>query len=395
MNLEAEAVLPAPKGASEMELRPGERLLRYLLSEFDRPEFKDGSRLPTNKELARRLDVSPGTVQSVLRQLALEGRIRARRGSGTFLIQATRKTSLTHRIGIGVPLARLQATDGWMSRIAGGVFQAAVAGNVAIEGISDQAFATEAMVEELEEKRSHLDALILFPYTLPRRKAFLIDDYEKAGKPVVHVYPPSLTATANFATPDFFGPCYQCGQIWKKTGRRRIVLLTNSPDRTDLHANVSNQLRYVGMANGLGHDQPGEEGAKIRVLESVGREVTIEAGYESIKRLLARSEEPPDAIFSSGDWLAVGAFHALIEAGFSVPDQVSIIGAAGIDLSGTDCPNLTRVSNDLAQVGKAAMEMTLRRLKHNGLALPGVIIPTGFVGGATTCPEENTLLGLG
>ncbi len=383
---------PSNPGSSyQMELRPRERLLKYLLAEFDKPHFKDGSRLPTNKELANRLGVSPGTVQSVLRQLAREGRVHARRGSGTFLIQAPDEARRTLRVGIGVPLARFQPADGWMSTIAGGIFQTALARNIAIEGISDLASA-EKMMEELEGKRSHLDALILFPYILPAQKESLIQDYEKAGKPVVHIYPPFLTATANFATTDFFGPCHEIGRVWKATGRRRIALLSNMPASESMRTGISNQLRCAGLANGVGF-ATGESGSMLQRISSAGDEISIEAGYESIKQLL-KGGELPDAIFCSGDLLALGAFHALVEAGIGVPEQVSIVGGSGMDLSRTDCQNLTRLNNDLAQVGRSAMEMVLRRLDLKCLALPGIVVPAAFIGGATTRPAENSLLGL-
>jgi len=394
MKPEAQIDSLTPNGVGQgRRLRPAERLLEYLLTEFDRPESVDGARLPTNKELSRRLGISPGTVQSVLRKLALEGKIRARRGSGTFLVHMEdRKVKAAHRVGIGVPLAKFQAADGWISRVAGGVFQAALAGNIVIEGVSDQAFGDEAMVEELERKLGHLDALILFPYTLSPRQHFLIDDYESAGKPVVHIYPPAVNATANFVSPDFFGPCHAIAQIWRKTGRRRILFLTNRTECYSLQINISNQLRYAGLTSGLGCIHSEVDG--VFTLESIGQEATVEAGYESIKQFLGRGGKRPDAIFCAGDLLALGACHALVEAGIRVPDEVSIVGATGADLSSTDCPNLTRTSNDLAKVGQTAMEMVSRRLKHQGISLPGVVIPVRFIGGSTTRPQENALAGI-
>lgn len=73
MLLDSNTESPAIKMAHDKELRAGERVLQYLLAEFDRPQLKNGSRLPTNKELAQRLNVSLGTVQGVLRQLTREG----------------------------------------------------------------------------------------------------------------------------------------------------------------------------------------------------------------------------------------------------------------------------------------------------------------------------------
>jgi len=395
MNPEAKTDSLTSDGAFKIrELRPGERLLEYLLAEFERPEFKTGSRLPTNIELAKKLGISPGTVQSVLRKLAREGRVSATRGSGTYLIQPSENASRTLRIGIGVPLARFESQDGWMSKIAGGIFQAALARNVAIEGISDQAAEYQRAIEELQEKQRHLDGLILFPYMLPPKKVSLIQDYEKEGKPVVHIYPPSLTATANFSTTDFLSSGYEIGRAWKKSGRQRVALLSGSVGGGDMRTAISHQLRYAGLANGFGNACGGIKNP-LRILETADPSTSTEAGYERIKKLLASGEGLPDAIFCAGDWLALGAFHALVEAGVGVPEEVSIVGASGLDLSSTDCQNLTRVNNDLARVGRAAMEMALRRLELKCLDLPGIVVPISFIGGATTRPEENSLLSCG
>jgi len=393
MNPEAETDSLTSDGAFKIrELRPGERLLEYLLAEFERPEFKTGSRLPTNIELAKKLGISPGTVQSVLQKLAREGRVSATRGSGTYLIQSSGKVSRTLRIGIGVPLARFESADGWMSKIAGGIFQAALAESVAIEGISDRAVESQRGIEELREKQRDLDALILFPYVFPLEKFSLIQDYEKQGKPVVHIYPPSLTATANFSTTDFLSSGYELGRAWKKSGRQRVALLSFPVGEGDMRIAISHHLRYAGLANGFGYAGGGIENP-LRILQTADPSPSIESGYDCIKRLLASGGELPDAIFCAGDWLALGAFHALIEAGVGVPEEVSIVGASGLDLSGTDCQNLTRVNNDLARVGQAAMDMVLRRLELKCLDLPGIVVPISFIGGATTRPEENALLG--
>src|ERR1043166_2179765 len=66
--------------------RASERVMEYLLAEFDRPDLKDGVRLPTVRQFASRHKVSPRTVHAVLKRLASDGRIRMQVGSGTYLM---------------------------------------------------------------------------------------------------------------------------------------------------------------------------------------------------------------------------------------------------------------------------------------------------------------------
>ncbi len=380
------------KPASDMDLRAGERVLRYLLAEFDRPDLKDGSRLPTNKELANRLQVSLGTVQAVMRQLVQDGRIRALRGSGTYLVSNRQSDWQPLRIGISYPLKKLHDPDGWMSRIGGGMFQVALKGQVVLEGITNQDPHTSGVIAELTEKMSDLDALIVLPYTGISHDS-LVKRYEAAGKPIVHIHPPSLTATANFVSSDFFGTSYALGQAWKETRRGRLLILTTVSDIKNMRAAVSYQQRQAGLLSGLGVDFWNH--ASFRTCVTGNGEASIEAGYQAVKKHLSDGGVSPDAVYCSGDWLAIGAIRALQEANISIPDEVSVVGASGMDLSRTAWPNLTRVCHELERVGQEAVEMAMQRIKLKGLSLPGIVVRNSFIGGATTRPEENALLGIG
>ena len=379
------------KPAHDKDLRAGERVLQYLLAEFDRPDLKDGSRLPTNKELANRLQVSLGTVQAVMRQLAQDGSIRTLRGSGTFLVSDKQSASRPYKVGISYPLSRLQDPDGWISRIGGGMFQVALTGEAVLEGISDKGTGSEGIIAELSAKMSGFDALVVLPYTGISHDS-LINRYEDAGKPVVHIHSPSLTSTAHFVSSDFFGASYDLGHAWRET-RRRLLILTSVIDPCGMRTAVSYQQRQSGLLCGLGTNFWNH--ATLCIRTTGNNEGTIEAGYRAIKQYLSECDEAPDAVYCSGDWLALGAVQALQEARISVPDSVSVVGGSGLDLSHTECPNLTRVRHELERVGQQAIEMAIQRIKLKGTSLPGVVVPTSFIGGATTNSAENALLKIG
>jgi len=375
----------APGGTVGKAVGAGERVVEYLLREFDRPERKEKSRLPTNKELARHLNVSLGTVQAALRRLAEEGRIHSRRGSGTYLLPRKRRGVV--RIGISSPLERLRDWDGWISRIGGGMFGAALQRGATIEGVSRHDGPCEATIDELLAKMDRLDALILYPYTVAPHHRLLMERFEAAGKPVICIQPPEVSATANFVTTDFFGAAFALGKAWQHTGRRSIASLCNGGSTKAMVA--SHQMRHLGLVSGIGSAL----GVSVTLRSIFSDSNAEEAGYRAMRELLG-SGPTPDAVFCSGDWLALGAFRALSEAGHAVPEAVSIVGASGMDLTHTACPDLTRVSNHLERVGEEAIAMIFHRLSLDGLPVPGVVLPTAFLGGATTRPEENRLLQL-
>ncbi len=374
------------------ELRASERVMQYLLSEFDRPELKNGSRLPTNKELTRRLNVSLGTVQSVLQKLAQEGRIRARRGCGTYLVSQPKPEPETLRIAIGSPIEEFQHRDGWVDRIGGGMFRAALLSHppISILGTQPSTWGTDAFIEELLEMRTQVDGLILLQYSLLPKQQFVIDAFEEAGKPVVCVNPPVVNATANFVSSDYFGASYRLGETWRQSGRRKVVML--APSQKAIGGSVSLQLRHAGLVAGLGNAMGRE--ISFRFEDNIGAS-TEEEGYAAMRGTIREKKaEPPDAVYCFSDALALGAVSAFREAGIGVPEEVSIVGGSGIPVSKEAHCNLTRLGQPLGRLGEELIRMITRRIALKGESLPGLFLATPFIGGDTTSKQENELLGI-
>src|SRR5512134_1827641 len=105
--------------------KPSERVIDYLLAEFDRPDRPAGSRLPTVRQLAGHLNVSVPTVHSVIQKLAREGRVRTEKGSGTFLVQKAAKTNrLT--VALGLPAPGSAMDNPWHHAMYAGMLAAAL-----------------------------------------------------------------------------------------------------------------------------------------------------------------------------------------------------------------------------------------------------------------------------
>lgn len=377
--------------------RAGQRVLDYLLAEFEQPHIRKGSRLPTNRQLARRLNVSLGTVQSVLRRLAAEGRVETRQGSGTYLISLSPKSqrSTTLRIGIGFPIEafqRLEHPDGWTTALGSGIFRAIMKNHAVAEGTSSAAEGTDAVLSELRGKMDRMDGLILLPYTIARRHESLIADFERAGKSVVHIHPRYLDDTANFVATGFFESSRLVGQAWRATGRRRILTLANH--RRGGYLGISQRQRHLGLMAGLEPDFPGEISGGICEMEhSLLRE---EDGYCAMRRALERGYRP-DAVYCFEYVVALGAMRALEDAGFQVPAEVSVVAGCNSNTkhSPQDKPPSKPPSyfhHDIERVGFVAAEFAIERIRRNNLRLPGIIIPAAFIAGSTSRPEENALI---
>lgn len=99
----------------------------------------------------------------------------------------------------------------------------------------------------------------------------------------------------------------------------------------------------------------------IRNEDIVLLDTTVEQAYEDMKKYLNKNRDLPTAFFADNDILAVSAMRALKEAGYRIPEDVSMIGFDDLPFGAIGSPPLTTI-----HVHRAAMgEIVVRRLLDN------------------------------
>ena len=97
---------------------------------------------------------------------------------------------------------------------------------------------------------------------------------------------------------------------------------------------------------------------------------TYEGGKRAILPFVDRiARGELTAVFATNDLMAIGALEVLLEAGISVPDQVSVVGFDDIYLSSFVKPGLTTIRQDVMAMGEVATDWLLTTLKRDGEAL--------------------------
>jgi DNA-binding LacI/PurR family transcriptional regulator len=81
-------------------------------------------------------------------------------------------------------------------------------------------------------------------------------------------------------------------------------------------------------------------------------------GYAAMRQLLDDSIRPT-AVFASNDRVAIGAFHAINDAGLRVPDDISVVGVDDIEVSEHITPPLTTVRQPLLDMARAGIDLLL------------------------------------
>ena len=79
----------------------------------------------------------------------------------------------------------------------------------------------------------------------------------------------------------------------------------------------------------------------------------VEGGHRAMQRILASGEGRPTAVVTSNDLTAIGAMGAIHEASLRIPQDISVVGFDGIELSAYTLPALTTLA--VSRVDLASM----------------------------------------
>jgi LacI family transcriptional regulator len=183
------------------------------------------------------------------------------------------------------------------------------------------------------------------------------------------------------------------------------IILVN---RRTYHPIVRNKVDYVGVDNilggflavehliRLGHERIGViggssessvgferlEGGKKALatygLEAVG-DYFLEgdflkgSGYQGGKKFL-EMDEPPTAIFATNDYMALGAYQAIMEEGIRVPEGIALVGFNDIEFTSMKGIELTTIGQKKYEMGALAVRTLVERIEGGKVGPPKEII---------------------
>ncbi len=103
------------------------------------------------------------------------------------------------------------------------------------------------------------------------------------------------------------------------------------------------------------------------------------AGAASATLLLAERVPGIDALFVHSDVMAIGVLFALRAMGRQVPDEVAVVSCDDLDFAAYLCPPLTTVHLPFLETGEAAVELLLRRIRRESVAVGPMLLPIELV----------------
>lgn len=182
----------------------------------------------------------------------------------------------------------------------------------------------EKLSEEIRELIQNLDIPLLFSSVKPAEQQFvsvIIDDYAAA---------------------------YEATRYLIGLGHSRIGFIGG-----DMRDVTSGQNRYAGYCNALT-----DSGIPIKEEYIRFGDYKTQSGYDLMKEILA-CEISPTAIFAVSDDMAVGAMNCLHDHGLKVPDDLSMVGFDGSQLTEQVRPRLSSMEQPILEMGKVTVEKLL------------------------------------
>lgn len=115
---------------------------------------------------------------------------------------------------------------------------------------------------------------------------------------------------------------------------------------------------------------------------------TMDGAYLDMKTSLSMCKDMPSALFAANDIIALGAVRALKEAGYRIPEDISIIGFDDIAFCEMSDPPLTTVHVYNQHMGGAAVKRLVDLIEEPTMEVQKTYISTRLVLRSSTQPVD-------
>lgn len=150
-------------------------------------------------------------------------------------------------------------------------------------------------------------------------------------------------------------------------GYTRIACIAGPQDKTPA------RLRLEGYRNAMN-----KAGLEIRQGYEIIGDFEFQGGLTAMSSLLAL-EQPPHAVFTGNDAMAVGAYQALYQAGLKVPQNMAVVGYDDIELARYMTPPLTTIHQPKDELGELAVDVLIHRMAQPTLAQQRLLLTPELV----------------
>jgi LacI family transcriptional regulator len=359
-----------------------QRLARQFRQKIETGEWAVGKRLPTTRALAAELKVSINTIQNAFRQLEahnlverrprLGGFVKARPAQQSFAGGANPATRRATTIGVVSPFTDTPDADDFAHGILRGLTRelGSAGFHFAMYPFSftdsDPVRSLLTTIDRAGTGVGGVAGILCFPSP---PILGLLDQLDRRAIPWVTINRTDMLATHNFVTFDALNGSRLVGRCFAKKGIDQAVVLSDSfgPGRTT-------SVKFFGFLQGFV-----EAGMPSRNVDFVNCNGYQEAAGHQAFRQHVEKYGPPKGVYTSGDFLALGAVRLAREMGLSIPDQMAIVGSTGLHTAAYANPPMTVLQIPLEAMGEAAAQLLVHMARNGVQRMEGRIVPASLV----------------
>lgn len=358
----------------------------YLVEELKRAihlgRIAEGEKLPSTRQLAAQFNASLSTVNSALKSLGDEGLIDYQPRRRARVAVTPKKSGRSPRqIGVVAPSyvsseddgsvieAMRAGRDSWswhVSHAAETIWHQAGFHVTALPYFVYQDDPAEQLLTQIDGLGDSLAGLLCLP----------IDDVQVVTKsmdarnvPWVTINAPDRRSVYNFVEADNVGGGLRISECFAELGIQRVLVLGTA---IGLNHKTSEISKISGLCQGFI-----ERGISVKEIEVVSCGGWHEEfGYKETLAYLKRAQKPPQAIYATGDLLAIGGIRACHEYGLRIPEDVAVVGCTGLDVSSHVNPALTTLNQPMEHIGAQAAGMLLEMIREEIRRTVGKRIPS-------------------
>jgi LacI family transcriptional regulator len=329
------------------------------------PVLKKKKRRPTLLDVARMADVGTTTVSRVINgghyvDAATMAKVQAvmdRLGYQPSQAARALKSEKSQSIGMIVPTLR----DPFFANLASAAQQVTRQKNYVLIVLASEDDAVQE-TEELERFRSYrVDGMLVVPPRVQTQRFLKVA--RSLGIPTVALDRP-LDMRCSAVICDNFEASKSAVEHLLAHGRRRILCLGGDPELYTI------QERVRGYSAAMA-----DSGLKPRVLSGADAAQLTAA----LKERFSSTRERPDGIFAVYGDASVSAYEFLIDSGYKVPSEVSLIGFDEFPLAGTLRPTLSVIRQPIHELGTSAARILFDEIEQGSSTPRRITIATELI----------------
>lgn len=313
----------------------------------------------TIHDIARKTGISVSTVSRVLNHKTANYRISKK--TETLVLQAAQELNYQpNQLARGLRLKKTQ-TIGLVAPDLSNPFFAYVIKSVQTVAhglgyslvVCDTDESLEMEIEHLNLLRSKgVDGLIIMPVG---QKHHHIASLLHEGLPMVLLDRCFDELNADAVMVDNYRGAFEATEHLIRYGHSHIAIIKGLADT------FTNNGRVQGYKDALAR-----HGFAVDESLIVGRDFGKENGYIETKLLLQRAS-PPTAIFAASDLITLGALQAIFEAGWRIPEDISLVAFDDMDFAPFVMSPLTAVAQPKEVMGEIAVKLLVQQIKEDGI----------------------------